>query len=67
MSKPLPVYVEGETKKPAWNWWNPEPGTLVTQWRTTPVLEDWNKDGLLDLISMDQEGYLRDCRLMFSI
>lgn len=31
MSKPLPVYVEGETKKPAWNWWDPEPGTLVTQ------------------------------------
>lgn len=58
MSKPLPVYVEGETKKPAWNWWDPELGTLVTQWRTTPVLEDWNKDGLLDLISMDQEGYL---------
>lgn len=58
MSAPMPVYVEGVTKKPAWNWWNPEPGTLVTQWRTTPVLEDWNEDGLLDLISLDQEGYL---------
>jgi hypothetical protein len=22
--------------KPSWNWWNPEPANLVTQWLTTP-------------------------------
>ena len=44
--------------KPAWNWWNPVPGTLATQWRTTPVATDWNKDGRCDLIVLDHEGYL---------
>lgn len=60
MSKPRPVYVlwEGDTPKPAWTWWQPEKGTLVTQWRTTPVMIDWNGDGLDDLIIMDTEGYL---------
>lgn len=48
----------GETPKPSWVWWTPEPGTLVTQWRTTPKLIDWNGDGLLDLVMLDQEGYL---------
>lgn len=46
------------TPKPAWNWWNPGKTDLVTQWRTTPVIIDWNKDGLQDLIVLDQEGYL---------
>lgn len=55
-----PVYVEweGETPKPAWNWWTPEPGTLATQWRTTPAAVDWNGDGLTDLVVLDTEGYL---------
>jgi hypothetical protein len=44
--------------KPAWNWWDPEPGQLVTQWRTTPFAVDWNSDGLTDLVMLDQEGYL---------
>lgn len=44
--------------KPAWNWWNPASDELVTQWRTTPFLVDWNKDGLMDLVMLDQEGYL---------
>lgn len=59
-SEPKPVYVDwsGETPKPEWNWWNPKPGTLVTQWRTSPVILDWNGDGLEDLIILDQEGYL---------
>jgi len=44
--------------KPEWNWWNPGPTDLVTQWRTTPIAIDWNKDGLMDLVVLDQEGYL---------
>lgn len=44
--------------KPLWNWWNPGKTDLVTQWRTTPVAIDWNKDGLMDLIVLDTEGYL---------
>ena len=57
-AQPVRVAWEGNTPKPVWNWWNPEPGTLVTQWRTTPVAIDWNKDGLTDLIMLDHEGYL---------
>ncbi|RTE53270.1 VCBS repeat-containing protein [Arenibacter aquaticus] len=44
--------------KPEWNWWNPEKDELVTQWRTTPCAIDWNKDGLMDLVMLDHEGYL---------
>jgi hypothetical protein len=43
---------------PAWNWWKPGPAELATQWRTTPVAVDWNKDGLMDLVMLDHEGYL---------
>ena len=57
-AQPVRVAWEGEAPKPAWNWWNPEPGTLVTQWRTTPVARDWNGDGLTDLVVVDHEGYL---------
>jgi len=44
--------------KPAWNWWNPERHELATQWRTTPLVADWDKDGLNDLVMLDHEGYL---------
>ncbi len=44
--------------KPAWNWWIPAKDELATQWRTTPYVIDWNKDGLMDLVMLDQEGYL---------
>ena len=57
-AQPVKVAWEGRAPKPAWNWWDPEPGTLVTQWRTTPVAVDWNRDGLTDLILLDHEGYL---------
>lgn len=60
LEEPRPVRVawEGETPKPIWTWWAPEPQTLVTQWRTSPVTFDWDRDGLLDLIMLDQEGFL---------
>lgn len=44
--------------KPARVWWKPEDHELVTQWRTTPFVIDWNRDGLNDLIMLDHEGYL---------
>lgn len=49
---------EGPPPKPAWNWWNPRGKQLVTQWRTTPRVADWNRDGLPDLVMLDHEGYL---------
>lgn len=57
-AQPVTVEWEGKTHRPEWNWWQPEPNTLVTQWRTTPVTADWNGDGLTDLIVLDTEGYL---------
>ncbi len=44
--------------KPAWNWWHPAKDELATQWRTTPVVVDWNQDGWNDLVMLDHEGYL---------
>ncbi|MHC4168687.1 MAG: FG-GAP repeat domain-containing protein [Planctomycetota bacterium] len=52
-----PIQVEWALKL-AWNWWAPEGRNLVTQWRTTPAVVDYNKDGLNDLVMLDHEGYL---------
>ncbi|MBM3737026.1 MAG: VCBS repeat-containing protein [Acidobacteria bacterium] len=54
----IDVEWEGPAPKPAWNWWNPVGKQLVTQWRTTPRIVDWNRDGLPDLAMLDHEGFL---------
>lgn len=56
--KSIEVEWNGKNVKPSWFWWEPEKNNLVTQWRTTPLIYDWNKDGLNDLIMLDHEGYL---------
>ncbi len=55
---PVTVQWPGKPPKPAWNWWDPPDRHLVTQWRTTPVVVDWDADGLADLVMLDHEGYL---------
>lgn len=57
-ARPITVEWPGKAPKPAWNWWNPVGNELVTQWRTTPVAVDWNRDGLMDLVMLDHEGEL---------
>lgn len=57
-AQPVKVDWGGTVPKPKWFWWNPKPGELVTQWRTTPFAVDWNKDGLTDIVMLDHEGYL---------
>lgn len=57
-AKSVKVEWEGETPKPEWTWWQPVGKELVTQWRTTPVVVDWNQDRWRDLVVLDQEGYL---------
>ncbi len=57
-ARPLRVAWPGRPPKPKWNWWDPAPGELATQWRTTPVVVDWNGDRLPDLVMLDTEGYL---------
>ncbi len=49
---------ERKPPKPDWNWWDPAPHELATQWRTTPVVIDLDRDGLNDLVMLDHEGYL---------
>jgi hypothetical protein len=60
LAAPQPIEVEWQEAQPllAWGWVRPQGKGLLTQWRTTPCLMDWNKDGLIDLIMLDQEGYL---------
>jgi len=57
-AQPIEVQWPGKPPKPAWTWWQPKGKQLVTQWRTTPVVIDLNKDGLNDLVMLDYEGYL---------
>lgn len=60
LAKAQPVAIQwGEPiPKPEWNWWTPARGEFASQWRTTPVVIDWNRDGLHDIIMLDHEGYL---------
>ena len=57
-AQPVQVNWQGEPQKPDWFWWTPNEQDLVTQWRTTPVVYDWNQDGRMDLVMLDYEGYL---------
>lgn len=57
-AQPIEVAWGGPAPKPEWVWWTPKGDQLVTQWRTTPVVIDWNADGLSDLVMLDHEGYL---------
>jgi hypothetical protein len=56
--EPVKVEWPSNPPKPAWTWWHPKDKELATQWRTTPVVIDLNKDGLNDLVMLDHEGYL---------
>ncbi|MCY2985329.1 MAG: VCBS repeat-containing protein [Planctomycetota bacterium] len=59
-SPPQSIDVEWDTDQPklAWGWLRPHGKELLTQWRTTPAIFDFNDDGLLDLAMLDHEGYL---------
>lgn len=63
LASPEPIKVAWSTttgglRKPTWTWWTPNGGELVTQWRTTPVVYDFDADGWVDLAMLDTEGYL---------
>jgi hypothetical protein len=57
-AQPIDVEWKGRTPKPAWVWWEPRGKQLLTQWRTTPEVVDWDADGLPDLVMLDAQGYL---------
>lgn len=60
LAPPQPIEVEWQGEQPplAWGWLRPRGKALLTQWRTTPVIADLNRDGMSDLIMLDQQGYL---------
>lgn len=43
---------------PEWYWWKTPSTASLTQWRTTPIAIDFDEDKQLDLVLLDQEGYL---------
>ncbi|MFO1020836.1 MAG: VCBS repeat-containing protein [Planctomycetales bacterium] len=57
-AQPVEVAWNGPPPRLAYGWLKPEGNALLTQWRTTPVVTDFNRDGLVDLVMLDQEGYL---------
>ena len=57
-AQPIEVEWDGPQPALAYGWLRPHGKELLTQWRTTPVAVDWNHDGLMDLVMLDQEGYL---------
>jgi hypothetical protein len=57
-AQPVEVEWAGQPPKPEWVWWEPKGKQLVTQWRTTPNVVDWNRDGLPDLVMLNHQGYL---------
>lgn len=57
-AKPIEVEWDGPQPALSYGWLRPQGKALLTQWRTKPVAVDWNEDGLVDLVMLDQEGYL---------
>ncbi|WP_146525102.1 exo-alpha-sialidase [Novipirellula artificiosorum] len=43
---------------PKWYWWQTPSEVTLTQWRTTPLAIDFDVDQTLDLVMLDQQGYL---------
>ena len=54
--QPLPFWTK--EAPPAFYWWQTKAENLQTQWRTTPLATDFDGDGKLDLVILDQEGFL---------
>jgi hypothetical protein len=57
-AEPVKVAWTNAPPKPVWNWWEPGPNELVTQWRTRPLARDIDGDGVSDLLMLDPEGFL---------
>ncbi|MFI4912200.1 MAG: FG-GAP repeat domain-containing protein [Sedimentisphaeraceae bacterium JB056] len=56
--KDIEVQWQQTPPTPAWNWNKAKDSELIVQWRTTPLVTDYNNDGLCDMLLIDHEGYL---------
>ena len=52
------LQTDAKESPPKWLWWKTKSNEALTQWRTTPVAVDFNGDDELDLVALDQEGFL---------
>ena len=73
LSSAADVEVEWDGRQPSlgYGWYRPHhkanPKGLLTQWRTTSVMFDWNGDGRLELLVGAEDGYFYYlCNLSFS-
>ena len=57
-AKPIEVQWRGKPQKPEWGYGKSIGNELLAQWRTSPLIMDFNEDGLSDLVMLDYEGYL---------
>lgn len=57
-AKPVEVNWTGEPQKPKWVPGTSKGNELLAPWRTSPLIMDFNMDGLNDLVMLDYEGYL---------
>ena len=57
-AKPIKVEWSGEPQKPEWVPGKSNGNELLAPWRTSPLVMDFNKDELNDLVMLDYEGYL---------
>ncbi|MCC6680899.1 MAG: VCBS repeat-containing protein [Phycisphaeraceae bacterium] len=56
--EPILVEWEGATPKMPWDWWTPQDGELIAQWRSRVQAIDLTGDGLDDIVAPDVDGYL---------
>ena len=47
-----------DEKAAEWYWWKNTGKGSRTQWRTTPYAVDFDQDGEIEIIALDQEGFL---------
>lgn len=57
-AQPVRMLRSDPAHNPAWNWWTPSGDDFATQWRTSLQAIDLTGDGVLDLVTLDQDGYL---------
>ncbi len=57
-AKPVEVSWTGEPQKPEWVPGSVKGNELLAPWRTSPLIMDFDEDGLNDLVMLDYEGYL---------
>ncbi|MEO1524754.1 MAG: exo-alpha-sialidase [Planctomycetota bacterium] len=48
----------GVEAPPRWYWWQSKSPGALSQWRTTPIATDFDGDSKIDLVLLDQEGFL---------